>query len=140
MRRRGFTILEMLWALLLLGIAAAVGVQVVSKCILAITAERHVAMQESARTSCIRQLRDDVWNCRSLRTTDGSLLLSDGASEVRYTVDGNRVTRLSKDGQTSWELHEPAEFAAEGAAVIVRLGGPDQIVMAAPKLLAGGVR
>ena len=105
--RRGFTMTEMLMTLSILVIFFGFSGEVFKSTVLLSSASQNLCDRTSQIDSALRQLRMDVWNCRSMTLSDPRSLdfsISDG-TKVSWKIDSlNGVERTDAAGHAErWD-------------------------------------
>lgn len=125
--RCGLTLFEMLVALSLLAVVGLVTAQLFRGTINVHreTSAAHDALSRSQRLA--DRLRRDAWGAAAIESVDGKLRLTDvGGVAVAWGVEeGTTLVRESGDEPHRWQMGMPVSLAAEGPAVVLRLGKPD---------------
>lgn len=124
MRQRGFTVLEILWTLLLLSLVATVAGSVFTHAMKGIGDQRLRHWREAAQQSLIDHLRADVWSSTGAQMSEGRLSLQTDSGTVMYQTDEPYVRRLAA-GETDmrWETRDKADFAVSGGLITLKLSG-----------------
>ncbi len=134
--RRGFTLIEMLAALVVLLVAAAIGGELFYKSILAINAERSSLKADSTRTSLLRHLREDCTSATAVSQVPEGVELKTADAVITYQVKNGAVTR--EDGSAGMHWPIAAQMSADGAAIEIAFDPHDRVSILSPFALSKG--
>lgn len=139
-RRRGFTLVEVLLALSLLGVFSLVAYRLLGAN-MKVTEATLMADSNSARFDrAVAALRTDVFDSASLEMPSPGLLRVHGSDKqiVEWKIDHNTICRTQASARRTWDVGQPLDLKLDGAVVLLSVNGDDQLAMAArPK---GGTR
>ena len=139
-RRRGFTLVEVLLALSLLGVFSLVAYRLLGAN-MKVTEATLMADSNSARFDrAVAALRTDVFDSASLEMPSPGLLRVHGSDKqlVEWKIDHNTICRTQASARRAWDVGQPLDLKLDGAVVLLSVNGDDQLAMAArPK---GGTR
>lgn len=130
-QRRGFTVLEILWTLMLFGLLATVAGSVFMHAMKGIGDQRLRQWRDAAQESLIDHLRADVWSSTGAQMREKELSLQTDAGTVIYQTEAPYVRRIAA-GETDmrWETRDRAEFAAAGGLITLKMAGRTQTFVA----------
>jgi prepilin-type N-terminal cleavage/methylation domain-containing protein len=141
MSRRGFTIIEMLWVLVLLAMVAAMTERVFSQAMRGIRDQQLRQWHDATEQSLNDHLRADVWTSTEAHASESELRLRQPAGEITYRIEPQCITRLAPgELEMRWEQPEQGSFGVAGR--LVTLGNPAHAdaarVFVAPMIGQGG--
>jgi type II secretory pathway pseudopilin PulG len=120
-RRRAFTLVHILFALMLLGAFAVVATKVFRLSVLSSQSAAVSQERDLRREQALHALRQDVWQSQSIEAIEpAKLRLSapDGPIEWRTTGDEGDLIRVKGKETLKWtELH--LRFARQGRAILI---------------------
>lgn len=123
-QRRGFTVIEILWTLLLLSLVATIAGSVFTHAMRGIADQRLRQWQDAAQQSLIDHLRADVWSSTGAQMSEGKLCLQTDSASVMYQMEQPYVRRLAAgEGDMRWETRDKAEFAVSGGLITLQMSG-----------------
>ena len=139
--RPGFTITEILMALSLLILFFAAAGQVFRSTVLLSAAGSQLSDQTAQTDSALFQLRQDVWNSRSIITNDPHTVdfVSANDSPISWKIDSeNSLTRtLAGSPPEHWNsVATNWSFSADRSMLVLSDGTPARICMISQILLA----
>ena len=141
MSRRGFTIIEMLWVLVLLAMVAAMAERVFSQAMRGIRDQQLRQWHDAAEASLNDHLRADVWTSTDAHASESELRLRQSAGEITYRIEQQCITRIAPgELEMRWERPEQSGFSVAGR--LITLASPAHAdaarVFVAPMISRGG--
>jgi len=136
---RGFTINELLFCLILLGIFAAAAQKLFFNCMLTLQHQQDQANQTSAFDSAVRQLRSDVSQPTALPIVQKDNLLLLGNSGVAWRRDDDHdLSRIAGSESHQWNIGQNIHFKIDGSLLLLQSNAKDD--PAAIAMALGGAK
>lgn len=139
-RRRGFSLIEILLTLSLLGVFSLLAFRLLGAN-MKVTEATLMADSNTARFDrAVAALRADVFDSASLEMPSPRLLRIHGSDKqiVDWEIDGNTIRRTRAAARRAWDVGQALDLKLDAAVVLLSINGNDQLAMAArPK---GGMR
>lgn len=131
--RRGFSLLELLFALSLLGTFALIATRLFTSSFKVMWQTSQASEIPMRFDAAISTLRSDVESAASIDAPDAhSLVVHDTAGKtIRWQCDGqHEMSRQDRIAQRTWDIGQTIEFQREGAIVLVHPQESADIAMA----------
>ena len=124
--RRGFTIIGMLIALILLAVFALVAGEVFNNSMRAVRTSGEIHNQLNSYEGLLASLREDAWSARSVRVVDPrqAVMVAGGGREVIWSIasTGEFVRTAGADVCRWRKLDVSLSFAAHPAGLLLQQG------------------
>jgi prepilin-type N-terminal cleavage/methylation domain-containing protein len=118
-RRRAFTIMEMLSAMILLSALALVATKLFTSTILLTTKFANARDTMVSTDAALAVLRGDAWSARKIETPDANTakLTLDNDRVVLWTISGDHLTRRQGDSERHWTTPPKASFTSDAISL-----------------------
>ena len=131
--RRGFVLVEMLFAILLIGVVAVIAARLFASTVRVYRQTTEATTRLRAQQQWLATMREDAWAATEIEADDAATFaLADGAA--RWSSDGEWLTRSLDDDVRRWPLSRPLRWHRDGRQWIV--SGDVDVPLATPSLHA----
>lgn len=139
LRQRGFSFLEMVGSLLLIGLFFLL-VDLAFSSLMTTIRSGNDAANKLQRMNVVQQrLEFDVSDAAELRWTNGQCQMRDSAGHVvTWSTNDNGMTRTTDTSTQTWPMPVSMRLSESPAGVLVEAGGQKWVVVRAVQVVSGG--